>query len=362
MRFGVLRVAATLALASASLSGCSQEISSATPTPVDFKACLISSSAGFADSGVNAQARYGLMQSLAEFGESISTVELMPSDSDSAVRRAGRKLLARGCRLVIGVGASSATSLIPLANGNPSVRFAVLGFEGKAGGGEISGSNFDAITFNSKLAFIQAGYLAAARSQSAVVGVIARAGVAGVRQQVWYFKQGVDLFNKQTGSMVRVQNAEGDNPRVWSYLAADASESQLAILTQATIDAGADVILPLGVQGSTVASLSAGAKRFVIGTDSDWANEGAYDSVKDSVLASIVRPVSQAVIDEVARSMGAAVASPGPSAVESYTQLEYNSVLTSEAGVSWGDGVAGEVGKLAQQFAAGTLNYLDYPG
>lgn len=362
MRFGVLRVAATMALASVSLSGCSQEVSSATPTPVDFKACLISSPAGFADSGVNAQARYGLMQSLAEFGESISSVELSPGDSDAAVRRAGRKLVARNCRLVIGVGASSATSLIPLANGNPSIRFAVLGFEGKVGGGEIFGSNFDAVTFNSKLALMQAGYLAAARSQSAVVGVIARAGVAGVRQQVWYFKQGVALFNQQTGSMVRVQNAEGDNPRVWNYLSVDAPESQLAALTQTTIESGADVILPLGVEGSTVATLSAGAKRFVIGTDADWANEVAYGSVKESVLASIVRPVSQAVINEVARSMGGAVASPTPSTIDSYTQLEYNSVLTSEAGVSWGDGVAGEVGRLAQQFSAGTLKYLDYPG
>ncbi|MFM7030686.1 MAG: BMP family ABC transporter substrate-binding protein [Micrococcales bacterium] len=362
MRFGALRFAAAVAAASSMLAGCAQVVSSATPTPVNFKACLISSPAGFADSGVNAQSRYGLMQSLAQFGESISAVELASGDGDAAVRRAGRKLVARGCGLIIGVGAASATSLIPLANGNPRVRFAILGFEGKVGGGEVSGTNLDAITFNSKLALIQAGYLAAARSSSAVVGVIARAGVAGVRQQIWYFRQGVEIFNQQAGASVRVKNAEGANPRQWNYLPAGAGDDRLALLTQSTIDAGADVIMPLGVEGSSVASMAASAKRYVIGTDSDWANETAFSTMKNTVLASIFRPVSQTVIDEVQRSMGGAVASPTPVAADSISQYEYNATLTPEASVSWGDGVAGEVDKLAQEFAAGTLVYAEFPG
>lgn len=360
MRFGALRAWTVSVAAALALSGCADSVSSATPTPVDFKACLISSPAGFADSGSNAQARYGLMQSMAEFGESISTVELKVGDSATAVRKAARRLISRGCKLILGVGANSASALIPLANGNPSIRFAVVGYEGQAGGGDLAGSNLDAISFDSKLAMMQAGYLAAAKSSSAVVSVIAQAGALGVREQAWYFRQGVEIYNTDLGATVRVFNLEGSTPASWRYVPAGASSAAVAKLTQASIDEGADVFMPLGVDGSDVASLVAGSKKFVIGTDSDWAAEPAYASERSAVLASITKPVSHAVIDEVQRAMGGATrAATAPAAGEPQAYL-YESVITPEAGVTWGAGVAASITKLAQEYADGSLKFTSY--
>ena len=52
-------------------SACATEQVSASPTPVAYKACMISSREGFSDSGINAEAYYGLLQSEAQFGSQI---------------------------------------------------------------------------------------------------------------------------------------------------------------------------------------------------------------------------------------------------------------------------------------------------
>jgi basic membrane lipoprotein Med (substrate-binding protein (PBP1-ABC) superfamily) len=50
------------------LSGCTPEVVSATPTPVDYKACMLSDVGGFSDGGLNQSAYYALQQAKVQFG------------------------------------------------------------------------------------------------------------------------------------------------------------------------------------------------------------------------------------------------------------------------------------------------------
>jgi len=355
MKFRFTATIAALGLLTPALAGCAETYVSATPTPVDYKACLVSSDTGFTDGGLNQMAQYGLLQSEAQYGAGTSSVELKRGAGTAVVASAARKLVSRGCNLVLTVGAKSAAAVIPLANGNPQVRFAVLAASANtATDGSFTGDNLDLIKFDTRAAYLQAGYLAAARSVSGKVGIVGLAGDANAVTDIWYFRQGVFQYNSASGKNVAIIGAERAEPETWNLLPKGADNSLVARMTSEEIAAGADVLLPAGANGLVVCQVAALSKALVIGNDSDWTTQPRYSKVASAVLASVQKPVSAAVVAEVNRAMGGAAATKGVPTVIGYT-----ATLTDEGSVVWGAGISAKLGQLLLDYNAGKLSVVE---
>lgn len=345
---------AALVVAVAATSGCADTYVSATPTPVDFKACLISDAAGFSDGGFNERAHYGLLQSQAQFGPRTSSVELDYKHNSTDVTRAAKKLVTRECNLVMAVGGQTAAELVPLANGNPNVRFAALGNGAQVAAGSLVGGNLDLIEFDTRAAYLSAGYLAAAQSKTGLVGVLGLRGDAESVTAIWYFRQGVLQYNLQNEDAVQVIGAVGASPAGWNLIGAGAGPKRIAKHLARLATAGADVILPAGIDGISAAKSAAKLGVLVIGSDTDWSSEDRFADYSNSVLASVLKPVSGSVVDEVNRAMGEITSTPGQP-----NTITYTASLTSEAKVVWADGVAQKLDRLTTDYLAGKTSVTD---
>jgi len=359
MKFRSLSSLAAALLASASLTACATAVNTATPTPVPYKACLASSPAGFNDGEISQDAYYGLLQAEAQYGVSTSAVELRPGDSSYQSFRAARKLVARGCNLVVVIGGVD-QQLASLANGNPKVQFVEIEPRISAGAKQpLSNSNLVKIAYDTRVAFLQAGYLAASKSATGKVGVIGTAGDSVAQSEIWYFRQGVYQYAEKAGQQIQILGARQADPATWSLLPSDVSLTKLKSRTSQLLAAGADVILPVGVNGLAVSQLAQAQNALVIGSGSDWAGVDRYSSVSGTVLASVPMPFAQVVVDRVAVALGVSSAAPtlSPSVGEN---LLLTASLTPEGAVSFG-GVGGALTQLGKDYLAGKLTVVEPP-
>jgi basic membrane protein A len=351
LRFASAFVA--LSLMAGAFSGCSADKESATPTPVAFKSCLISTSAGFNDGGINQAAYFGLQQAVVQMGTSVSVLEAK-TDSAGSVTAAGKKLVSRGCNLVMAVGQYSYDGLLPLANGNPDVKFVALDF--RAGGQMLQAAdNLTIEAIDTRLAYLQAGYLAAASSKQGIIGVIG-ASTPGAIDEIWYLRQGVFQYLAKHGKTTQILGADRAEPETWSLLDPATSPSKISSRAVRLISSGADVLVSVGVNGLPAAQAALAGKAVIIGDDTDWSLQSRYATVKAAILASVLKPIADAVTSSVSNAMGLSV---DPGAVAD--GAAWIATLTPEADVKWPQGISGELQQLASDYAAGKLSVIDEP-
>ena len=358
MKLRLVGTAAAAGLVASALTGCSSVIENATPTPVDFKACLVTTAAGVNDGARNQLAYFALQQATVQFGSAMSIVQLKV-DSADAVTRAGKKLVSRGCNLVFAIGSYATAGLLPLAQGNPNRYFRAL--DVGPGSGGLSGapaSNLWSTSLDIRTAYLQAGYLAAAASESGTVAIIAGSSDPEVVDQIWYFRQGVYQFSAKTGKLITILGADRAEPGNWQFISQDTPPGSLAVKTKALAAAGADVILPLGVNYLPVAQAAAQLGVKVIGADSDWAAQPRFAAVKSAILASVVKPIAENLLVETSNAMSLAGLDAPGDANQVASQIV---ALTPEADLAWPAGLAPTLNDLANDYAAGKLTVVEEP-
>lgn len=359
MKVRLIGALAALSLAAVSVSGCAQQTDTATPTPVDFKACMVSNGNGFSDGGASQLAYFGLQQAQAEFGPAISVVQMSSDATPAGVLRAAKRLVSRGCNLIFAVQ-DTYSSLATLANGNPKVRFVEI--DPAETGADIQptpNQNLNHLIFDSRVAYLQAGYLAASKSKTGRVAVIAASGSAATLDATWYFRQGIHQFNQATGASVEIVNAPRAEYSSWKLVSPNLSTKALARVAERAAQDGADVFFPMGVNGLVVAQVAMAHAGLIIGSDTDWARQPRYDSVKSAVLASVTKPLAAAVVDQVAQAMGLQTATPDPT-VSRTDVTNFTATLTDEGAVSY-DGVNDALKRLASDYLAGKLSVVEAP-
>lgn len=358
MKLRLVGAAAAAGLVASALTGCSSVVENATPTPVDFKACLVTTAAGVNDGARNQLAYFALQQATVQFGSAMSIVQ-PKVDSAEAVTRAGKKLVSRGCNLVFAIGSYATAGLLPLAQGNPKRFFRAL--DGGPGSGGVTGvpaSNLWTTPLDIRSAYLQAGYLAAAASESGTIAILAGSSDPEVVDEIWYFRQGVYQFSAKTGKLITILGADRAEPGNWKFISQDTPPGSLMVKTKALAAAGADVILPLGVNYLPVAQAAALVGVKVIGADSDWAKQSRFATVKSAILASVVKPIGENLLVEASNAMSLA----GLDATGDANQVASQTVtLTSEADVAWPAGLAGTLSQLAADYADGNLTVVEEP-
>ena len=348
-----LALAAAIAL---STTGCSTPVVSSTPTPVAFKACMVSSREGFDDSGVNAAAYFGLLQSEAQYGPRTSVVQVSANAGIDEFSGAISKLIDRNCNLVFGVGQQLVAPIRMAATGHPSVNFALVdAVLTDSKGSELQLNNVQNLEFDATQAAFLAGYLAASQSNGSPVGVVAGAKSQANFKQVWAFQQGVRYFDAKHFKNTVVIGAMGENISSWNFAGNNPTTQSLTSRISGMIDAGASVIYPVGLPGHLVANLvAAHSGELVIGSDSDWWAQPGFAQVKSVVLASMVKKVSESVVSAVGKAVaGNFVGGTGGNWLGT---LETGDVaLTVQHDIAYGAGVQGELDAIKTDLVNGRI-------
>ena len=336
-------IAATLALGL--VSGCATAQVSSTPTPVDYKVCLVSDQNGFSDHGVNQAAYYGLLQSEAQLGPMTSAVELSPKDSKYKISHAVETLVKRNCSLVFAVGQVNVAGVRGAATRNPNLRFALLDTQlTDEAGADITLPNVVSVNFDETAAALQAGYLAASKTKNSMVGVIGDENSNQTVAAILAFRDGVKQFNDAHQAQVSVIGADSSDSSSWRLIGNVPSAARVEANVRDLLSSGASVVV--GVNVSNLAVAKAVAKypgTSMIGWNADLYLDPDFADFKATILASIQKSTSAELVT-IAQAAMAGTFTPGSiTAAPDGTPLVS---LTGEHEISYGNGIASELQNL----------------
>ncbi|MBA8793269.1 basic membrane protein A [Friedmanniella endophytica] len=307
----LLTTPALIGAAALSLSGCAkppapagQSSSSAAPSSgtsasgasSDFKACMVSDTAGFNDKSFNQTSLKGLTDAASAYG--IQTDKIQSSSASDYAKNLS-SMVSAGCNMVVSVGFLLADDTLAAAKANPKVKFAIVDDNDPKFAGT---KNLKPLVFNTAQSSFLGGYLAAAMTKTGKVGTFGGAKIPTVTIYMDGFAQGVEYYNKTKGKNVQVlgwdsakqdgQFVPGDNP-----FENTSGGQQTA---QALTSQGADVIFPVaggaGVGALQVAKAS-GGKVNAIWVDADGCQ--TQPNYCSSIITSVFKGMDVSVKDAI---------------------------------------------------------------
>ncbi|GAA4919573.1 BMP family ABC transporter substrate-binding protein [Nesterenkonia rhizosphaerae] len=251
---------------------------------VDFKACLVSDEGGWDDRSFNQSAHEGLEDAIADLGidhaEAQSTAE---SDYAPNVDT----MVQQGCDLVFGVGFMLEEGLTLAAQDNPDTTFALIDsyFQEELENGKP-------LVFNTGEAAYLAGYVAAAVSETGVVGTWGGIQIPSVTVFMDGFADGVERYNTDNDADVRVVGWDKDSQQ-GSFSGDFSNQTQGRAVTEQLLSQDADIIMPVaGNAGVGAGPAIEEAEAKMIWVDSDGFESTDYGNV---ILTSVLKEISAAV-------------------------------------------------------------------
>jgi len=242
---------------------------------------------GRIDDGTFNQSAYeGLTRAAREHPLEIDLLETAsPAEYEDNIRR----LIERGCTIIITIGSTRGQAVERMAADHPSVHFILVDYEPLAGGSNVTG-----LVFAEDQAGFLAGALAGLVTEKGVVGFVGGVDVPPVRKFWRGFEHGVALTNRRA-KVVQVHTNSFTDPEAGKRAAAD------------LVAQGADVVFAAaGASGSAAIRAAAGAGAWVIGVDQDqWVTtfEGGKAPGAERLLTSAVKRVDEAVYTAVVQAV-----------------------------------------------------------
>jgi basic membrane protein A len=276
------------------LAGCAAapEDNGGDPVAIDYLPCMVSDAGGFDDKSFNQLGFEGISEASADLGVEPITVE-SASETDYAPNI--DSLVAQGCDLIVTVGFALSAATLAAAEANPEINFALI--DDAADGnfdGTVDFPNTKPIVFNTAQAAFLVGYAAASYSKSGIVATWGGMNFPTVAIFMDGFYQGVQHYNAEKGTTVKVLGYDGDAATATftgGFEANDVAKST----AQNFIDQGADVLLPVGgpIYQSAVAAITDSGKDIaLLGVDADLFETDP--STQDIILTSILKGIKTA--------------------------------------------------------------------
>lgn len=310
--FATRGIAAVAAVAAAGLvlTGCasapgtaSSSAAAASLTPVSgFLPCMVSDAGGFDDKSFNQLGYEGLKEAAAAFGVEPITLE---SSSEADYTNNLNTLVSKKCSLIITVGFALSAATVTAAKANPDIEFAIIDdaadndYDGKT-----DADNIKPILFNTAQAAFLAGYAAADTTKTGTVGTFGGMEYPTVTIFMDGFRQGVEYYNKQKSTDVKVVGWDG---KTGVFTGGFVAGSDAKAAAQGLIDQDADVILPVGgpiyqsAAQAIEAANKAGKSISMVGVDADlYLTDPSF---KEIYLTSILKGIKEAT-DSVVTDAG----------------------------------------------------------
>jgi basic membrane protein A len=228
------------------------DISPATDTPV--RVGIVFDAGGKDDKSFNTACWEGAKRAREEFGIELRDVE---PDNPSVIESAIRGYAEQGFDLVIGIGGAAAPYIDEVAQEFPDTKFAVVDDAGKV----VEQPNAVSLTFEEHEGSFLVGVIAAAKSQTGIIGFIGGMDIPLIRK----FELGYELGAKSVNPDIEVvQNYAGVTPAAWS----DRTRGRELAMSQ--YDRGVDVIFAAaGLTGLGVFDAAGETGKLVIGVDAN---------------------------------------------------------------------------------------------
>lgn len=264
------------------------------PAVEPFLACQVTDTGGIDDKSFNATAWKGVEDAIAAGGVEGKYLE---SQEQSDYETNINAFIDEGCDLIITVGFLLGDATAAAAEANPEQQFGIIDFAYDPAIPNVTGHVFA----TDQAAFL-AGYVAAATTQTGVVGTFGGLQIPTVTVFMDGFYYGVEYYNEQNGTEVQVL---GWDPAAQTGLFAGNFEStdDGRNLGQTLMDQGADIIMPVAgpVGLGTAAAAQEAGNAWIIGVDSDWTQTAA--EYADIVLTSVLKKMDSTVLAQIETMM-----------------------------------------------------------
>lgn len=243
-----------------------------------LKVGVVTDVGGPDDKSFNFAAIEGLNRAIAETGISPDS-KFLQSRQETDYAKNLEEFIGQGFKGIITVGFLLGTATATSAKANPDVNYAIVDYaypdcfgtavEGKDCGSASEMANVLGLTFRVEQAAFQAGYLAAALSQSKKVGTFGGVNIPPVVDFMVGFQGGVNYWNTKHNDTVEVLGWDTvKNDGVFTATFTDPAKGKESALS--LIDEGADVILPVaGLTGNGAFTAAQEKGVWAIGVDVD---------------------------------------------------------------------------------------------
>jgi len=253
----------------------------------DFKACQITDTGGIDDKSFNETVWNGFLRARDELGAEVKYLE---STSESDYDPNIQAFIDEGCDVIITVGFLLGDATEAFAIANPDQAFGIIDYAYSE-----SYSNLIGIVFDTDQAGFLAGYVAAAMTQTGVVGTWGGINIPPVSVFMDGYLMGVRYHNAQKGTDVRVLGWDGsDGVFIGSFDSQDLGNSATTDMLQN----GADIIMPVagpagGGAGTAIQDFGSGLMI--------WVDTDGYLQFRDTfgsfILTSVEKKMDNATFD-----------------------------------------------------------------
>lgn len=260
------------------------------PAEPVFLACQVTDVGGIDDKSFNATAWKGIEDAIAELGIEGQYLE---SQEQADYETNINAFIEQNCNLIITVGFLLGDATAAAANANPDQKFGIIDFAYDPAIANVTGH-----VFNTQEAAFLAGYIAAATTQTGVVGTFGGLQIPPVTVFMDGFWYGVTYYNEQNGTNVQVL---GWDPATQTGLFTGNFEStdDGAAFGNNLMDEGADIIMPVAgpVGLGTAAAAQSRGGVWIIGVDSDWTQTAP--DYADIILTSVLKNMDATVLEQI---------------------------------------------------------------
>lgn len=288
-------IAALAVVASAALAACGDAPEETAEEKIDFLPCILSDAGGFNDKSFNQLSYEGVTEAAEELNADFQEFE---SKNENDYQGALEGFVAAGCDMIVTVGFALSAATVESATANPDIEYVLID---DAADNDFDGTkdadNIKPILYNTAQAAFLAGYAAADYSESGTVGTYGGQPFPTVTIFMDGFKQGVDYYNAEKGTDVKVVGWDGKEGVFTGGF--DANEKATNTAKQ-IIDQGADVILPVGgpiYQGALTAIADSGKEIALVGVDADFYETDP--NTQDVVFTSILKNMKVSTYETV---------------------------------------------------------------
>jgi basic membrane protein A len=262
----------------------------------EFKACMVLDVGGVDDRSFN-QSSWAGMQAAAKKDSNIK-VSYVSSSSQNDYTPNLTAETNKGCNTVIAVGGLMGDAVKAIAAKNKDQHYAEID-------SPSSGPNVYGFQYNTAQGGFLGGYLAAAMTKTGKVATFGGLNIPPVTIYMDGFWEGVQYYNKQKGKDVKVLGWDEKNQKGGTFANSFTDLNKGKSVSQAFIQAGADIIFPVAGGtglGAGAAAQASGGKVSVIWVDTDGCVSASQYC--KYFLTSVTKNLSDPVTEYVTKAAG----------------------------------------------------------
>ena len=257
----------------------------------EFLACAVSDEGNWNDKSFNEAVYTGLKKAETDLGIKINALEsATPEDFEPNLQSS----VDEGCDIIIGVGFALGDAIKKIATANPDLDFALVDADPEV-------ANVKPLLFETAEAAFLAGYAAADYSTSKTIGTYGGLPFPSVTDFMTGYYNGAMQWGKDNGKTVKVLGWDAAGPESYTMMGGFAPNNPEGLaIAKTQINAGADVILPVGGNQFTAVKSAIdelNPKAVMLGVDVDIA-AGNPDLAK-YILTSIEKRMAIATFDVI---------------------------------------------------------------